>query len=223
MKTESIIGLVMLGLCILYLMQNFRITKQYKDFNEICKLQDKISKNINDRVELIFNYATNRGLPIKIINKSGFPLPKYETDGAAGFDIRAVFEPFCVKEVLETLTEEEKELATTITIPPGGQYNFNTGLYVQIPEGYELQIRGRSGNAMRYGISITHGVGTIDSDYRGEIKIFITNHGTKPFRVKNGDRIAQGIIAPVLRAEWIEVEELSDTDRGQAGFGSTGV
>ncbi len=163
-------------------------------------------------------------MKVKIINKSGFDLPRYETEGAAAFDIKAKFGLNIDKEAefFEALTDEEKDLATTMTIPPKGQYNFDTGLFIEIPKGYALLISGRSGNAMRAGISVTQGYGLIDSDYRGEIKIFITNHGNKPFRVKNGDRIAQGMIVPVIQAEWEEVTELEETKRGSDGFGSTG-
>jgi dUTP pyrophosphatase len=142
-------------------------------------------------------------MKVKIINNSGFPLPKYETPGAAGFDIKASIK-----------NEDVIKPRETVIVP--------TGLYVAIPQGYELQIRGRSGLAMKYAIGITHGVGTVDSDYRGEIKIFLTNHGALPFEIKPGDRIAQGIIAPVIQAEWEEVETLDETKRGAGGFGSTG-
>jgi dUTP pyrophosphatase len=143
-------------------------------------------------------------MKVKIVNKSGFDLPRYETKGAAAFDIQAKLD------------------TDKVILKPGKQINFETGLYIAVPEGYELQVRGRSGNAMNYGISVTHGVGTIDSDYRGEIKIFITNHGEKDFEIKNGDRIAQGIVAPIEQVEWEEVAELDKTERGENGFGSTG-
>jgi dUTP pyrophosphatase len=148
-------------------------------------------------------------MKVKIINKSGFPLPKYETEGAAAFDIRAVL-PYDIKS------------CRYIKIAPGQQCNIDTGLYIQLPKGKALLIPGRSGNAFKHGISVTHGIGTIDSDYRGEIKICLTNHGKEPFEVKHGDRIAQGIIVDVYQAEWEEVEELDETSRGTGGFGSTG-
>jgi dUTP pyrophosphatase len=142
-------------------------------------------------------------MKVRIINKSGFDLPKYETSGAAGFDIRASIK-----------SEDVIRPGETVIVP--------TGLYVAVPKGYELQIRGRSGLAMKHAISITHGVGTIDSDYRGEIKVFLTNHGLLPFDIKPGDRVAQGIVAPVVQAELEEVKELDETERGTGGFGSTG-
>lgn len=146
-------------------------------------------------------------MKVKIINKSGFPLPKYETEGSAGFDIRALL---------------PKGRGYSYRLEPHKQVNLKTGLYVQIPIGYELQIRGRSGNAMRYGISVTQGVGTVDSDYIGEINVFLTNHGDEPFIINHGDRVCQGIISPLYQAEWIEVDELDETDRGMNGLGSTG-
>lgn len=146
-------------------------------------------------------------MKIKIVNKSGFELPKYETEGSVGFDIRAL------------LSKGENY---AYMLYPHKQVNLHTGLYVQIPIGYELQIRGRSGNAMKYGISVTHGVGTIDNDYRGELNIFLTNHGDEPFAIKHGDRVAQGIISPIIQAEWIEVDKLDETNRGENGMGSTG-
>lgn len=141
---------------------------------------------------------------VKIINKSGFELPKYATDGSAAFDIRAM------------LPIDEYALY------PGEQINLGTGLHIELPQGTALMISGRSGNAMRYGISVTQGYGLIDSDYRGEIKIFITNHGDSNFIIKHGDRIAQGMIVPVIQAEFEEVDELDETERGIGGFGSTG-
>lgn len=142
---------------------------------------------------------------VKIINKSGFELPKYATDGSAAFDIRAM------------LPIDEYALY------PGQQINLGTGLHIELPQGTALMISGRSGNAMRYGISVTQGYGLIDSDYRGEIRVFITNHGDSNFIIKHGDRIAQGMIVPVIQAEFEEVDELDETERGEGGFGHTGT
>ena len=105
---------------------------------------------------------------------------------------------------------------------PNQQINLGTGLHIELPQGTALMISGRSGNAMRYGISVTQGYGLIDSDYRGEIGILITNHGGENFIIKHGDRIAQGMIVPVIQAEFEEVDELDETERGINGFGSTG-
>lgn len=184
-----------------------------KDLGKTLTSQDKILDIIGEVLIMQDEEISATKIPVKIINKSGFPLPKYETNGSAGFDIRAVL----------TTTEMLTSPNGAITLEPDSWFNFSTGLYVEIPEGYELQIRGRSGLAFKHGISIVHGVGTADSDYRGEIKICLINHSNEPFVVKNGDRIGQGIIAPIRQAEFEEVEELSDSDRGQGGFGSTGV
>lgn len=140
-------------------------------------------------------------MKVKIINKSGFDLPKYETKGAAAFDIRS---------------------KDNTILYPGQQINIDTGLYFEIHEGYELQIRGRSGLAFKKGIGIVHGVGTIDSDYRGEVRVCLINHSKNKFYIHEGDRIAQGVIAPIVQAEWEEVDELDKTERGIGGFGSTG-
>jgi len=145
-------------------------------------------------------------IPIKIarLNKE-VPLPTYMTRHAAGMDIYAAPE-------------------STITIAPGARVLVPTGLFVEIPEGYEAQIRPRSGLALKKGITLVNTPGTIDADYRGEVGIIMINHGDEPFLVNRGDRIAQMIIAPVTRIEWQEVvSELSPTDRGSGGFGHTGV
>lgn len=144
-------------------------------------------------------------MKVKIINKSGFELPKYETSGATAFDIKAI------------LPTDEPYL-----LYPEKQINLGTRLFIEVPKGCALLISGRSGNAMRNGISVTQGYGLIDSDYRGEIKVFITNHGERPFAIKHGDRIAQGMIVPIIKAEWVETDKLDETKRGVGGFGSTG-
>ncbi len=128
-------------------------------------------------------------------------LPAYATDGAAGMDVVA---------------------AETVTLKPGQRHAVATGLAVAIPEGYEIQVRPRSGLALKHGISVPNTPGTIDSDYRGELKVIMINHGTDDFPIACGDRIAQLVLAPVTQAEWDEVEELDDTARGSGGFGSTG-
>ena len=131
----------------------------------------------------------------------GLDLPAYATDGAAGMDVVA---------------------AEAVTLKPGQRHAVATGLAVAIPDGYEIQVRPRSGLALKYGISVPNTPGTIDSDYRGELKIIMINHGTDVFPIARGDRIAQLVLAPVTQAEWDEVEELDDTARGSGGFGSTG-
>lgn len=131
----------------------------------------------------------------------GLDLPRYATSGAAGMDI---------------VSAEE------ITLSPGARHAVATGLAVAIPDGYEIQVRPRSGLALKHGVTVPNTPGTIDSDYRGELKIIMINLGTDPFPIKRGDRVAQLVLAPVVQAEWDEVEELDDTDRGASGFGSTG-
>jgi len=130
-----------------------------------------------------------------------FPLPDYETSGAAGVDLRA---------------SEEALLL------PGERAIVSTGIKIEIPEGYEAQIRPRSGIALKNGVTLLNSPGTIDSDYRGEIKVIMINHGSDPFTVNAGDRIAQLMLAPVTRVSWIEDDKLSKTKRGEGGFGSSG-
>ena len=142
-------------------------------------------------------------MEIRIINQSNNALPAYETAGSAGMDIRAFIEG----EVI--LKPFERKLVPT-------------GLFIELPLGYEAQLRPRSGLAFKHGISLPNSPATIDSDYRGEIKVALINLSNEDFSIKNGDRIAQMIIAQHSRAEWISVQELNDTDRGHGGFGSTG-
>ncbi len=131
----------------------------------------------------------------------GLELPRYATTGAAGMDVLA---------------------AEDVTLEPGARRAVATGLSVAIPEGFEIQVRPRSGLALKHGISVPNTPGTIDSDYRGELKVILINHGTESFAIHRGDRVAQLVLAPVTRAGWIEVAELDETTRGSGGFGSTG-
>ena len=131
----------------------------------------------------------------------GLALPAYATPGAAGMDVLA---------------------AEDVTLAPGARHAVATGFSVAIPAGFEIQVRPRSGLALKHGISVPNTPGTIDSDYRGELKVILINHGAEPFAVARGDRIAQLVLAPVTRAAWDEVAELDDTARGAGGFGSTG-
>lgn len=140
---------------------------------------------------------------INIINNSGHPLPQYETAHAAGMDLRAFIE-------------------TEITIEPLQRVLVPTGLYIELPVGYEAQIRPRSGLAYKHGISIVNAPGTIDADYRGELKVLLVNLSDTDFVVNNGDRIAQMVIAKHETAVWNVVEELSGTERGAGGYGHTG-
>jgi len=131
----------------------------------------------------------------------GLALPAYETPGAAGMDVLA---------------------AEGVTLAPGGRHALATGFALAIPPGYEVQVRPRSGLALRHGITLANTPGTIDEDYRGELKIILVNLGDESFAIARGDRIAQLVLAPVIRAQWSEVEELDATERGEGGFGSTG-
>ena len=131
----------------------------------------------------------------------GLDLPSYATSGAAGMDVVS---------------------AESVTIRPGQRHAVATGLSVAIPENYEIQVRPRSGLAFKHGITVPNTPGTIDSDYRGELKVLLINHGADDFAIARGDRIAQLVLAPVTQAKWDEVEELDETSRGEGGFGSTG-
>lgn len=152
---------------------------------------------------------------VKIINKSDNPLPKYETEFSAGVDLRADLKGDDIQEYLLGYPEH-------IVIKPHQSFRVPTGLFVEIPEGFEWQIRPRSGLAFRNNITVGNSPGTIDSDYRGEVQIILINHGYKNYYINHGDRIAQAVLTPVVQAEFIEVNELSETDRGDGGFGSTG-
>jgi len=141
---------------------------------------------------------------VKIVNTSRHPLPSYETSSSAGMDLRAnLDEPFVLKPLQRAL--------------------ISTGLFIELPVGFEAQIRPRSGLAIKKGITLLNSPGTIDADYRGEIKIILANISTEDFIINDGERIAQMIIARHEKAEWIEVAELVETGRGAGGFGSTGT
>lgn len=132
------------------------------------------------------------------------PIPRYMTPHAAGMDLAAAVE-------------------APVTLAPGERRLIPTGLAVAIPSGYEAQIRPRSGLAIKHGISMVNAPGTIDADYRGEIRVIVINHGQEPFLIRRGDRIAQMVIAPVVQPAIVEVEQLPETERGEGGFGHTGV
>ncbi len=142
-------------------------------------------------------------MKIKIKMLSGI-LPTYETAGSAGMDIRAF-------------------LQQPMTLEPGKRALIPTGMFLEIPTGYEVQIRARSGLAVKHGIGLVNGIGTIDSDYRGEVKVPLINWGEEPFSIENGDRIAQMAVCRFERVELEEVRQLSETGRGAGGFGHTGV
>jgi dUTP pyrophosphatase len=135
----------------------------------------------------------------------GLELPAYQSAGAAGFDIRAA-------------VAADKP----VTLSAGERALIPSGFSIAVPDGFELQVRPRSGLAMRHGVTVLNAPGTVDSDYRGEVMVLLVNLGGEPFRIERGERIAQGILAPVARAELVEAETLPDTMRGTGGFGSTG-
>lgn len=143
-------------------------------------------------------------MKIKIVNKSNNPLPQYSTALSAGIDLRAFTD-------------------APITLKPFERALIPTGLFMELPAGFEAQVRPRSGLAIKSGITVLNTPGTIDADYRGEIKVVLINLSQEPFTINSGDRIAQMVIAKHETAEWIEVEELSDTERGSGGFGSSGT
>ncbi len=142
-------------------------------------------------------------LQVKIINQSDQPLPAYQTDHAAGMDVHA-------------------NLETEITLQPLERALVPTGFFIELPVGYEAQIRPRSGLAYKHGITVLNSPGTIDADYRGEVKVLLVNLSNQPFTIRNGERIAQMVVAPHAQVQWQETELLSETKRGIGGYGSTG-
>lgn len=142
-------------------------------------------------------------MKIKIVNKSKFDLPKYKTEGSAGLDLKA-------------------NISESIEINPLERKLIPTGIYISIPKGYEGQIRGRSGLALNHGITLANGIGTIDSDYRGELKVILINLSKETYIINKGDRIAQLVFIKHEIAQLIEVEELDNTERGSGGFGHSG-
>lgn len=143
-------------------------------------------------------------MKVKVINRSAYDLPQYETALAAGLDVRA------------NITE-------SITLGPLERTLVPTGLFIELPEGYEMQVRPRSGLAAKHGLSLVNAPGTIDADYRGEIKVILVNLSNTPYELKPGERVAQLVVSQFTRVEWELVEELGETERGAGGFGSTGV
>lgn len=154
-------------------------------------------------------------MKVKVVNKSKNSLPIYETEGAAAIDLK-----IDLSRTPELILDEDGRFY----LPYNQRILLKTGLFVEIPEGYELQIRSRSGLAFKNGIIILNSPGTIDSDYRGEIGLIIYNSGSNAgFYIKDGDRLAQALLKKVEKIEWEEVEKLEETDRGVGGFGHTGV
>ena len=141
---------------------------------------------------------------VRLPHGEGLPLPAYATPSAAGMDLLAA-------------------VAEPLTIPPGGRVLVPTGIKIALPAGYELQVRPRSGLALKHGIVLPNSPGTVDEDYRGELQVIVMNAGEAPFTVERGMRIAQAVVSPVVRAVWHEVDALPETSRGAGGFGSTGT
>lgn len=142
----------------------------------------------------------------RLAHAEGLPLPRYETAGAAGMDLIAA------------LPEDQP-----LTLAPGARALVPTGLAIALPQGFEAQVRPRSGLAAKNGVTVLNSPGTVDCDYRGEVKVILINHGAEPFLIERGTRIAQMVVAPVTQARLSEVETLDETARGQGGFGSTGT
>lgn len=169
-----------------------------------------------------------KNVHVKVINLSkSLPLPKYETEFSAGMDVMACFDCDCPVKGYGWFTREFQEYTINsdefIEINPGERVLIPTGLKVEIPEGYEIQVRPRSGLALKKGITILNTPGTIDSDYRGMIGIIVINHSNEIFEVNHGDKIAQIVLNEVPRIQWETSDEISKTNRGEGGFGSTGV
>lgn len=142
-------------------------------------------------------------MQVKIVNKSAFPLPQYATALSAGMDLKA-------------------NLSEPVTLAPLERAMIPTGLFIELPEGFEAQVRPRSGLAAKHGISVLNAPGTIDADYRGEVKVILVNVSNEPFTVNPGERIAQMVVARHEKVDWQETDQLGETARGEGGFGSTG-
>ncbi|MEM8689313.1 MAG: dUTP diphosphatase [Pseudomonadota bacterium] len=140
---------------------------------------------------------------MRLAHGADLPLPSYESASAAGMDLRAA-------------------VSERMSLAPGARALVPTGLAIALPEGFEAQVRPRSGLALKQGVTCLNTPGTIDADYRGEVGVILINHGAEPFEIERGDRIAQLVIAPVTQGAWVEVETLDETSRGSGGFGSSG-
>ena len=168
-------------------------------------------------------------MKVNVVTITPNPLPQYETPKSAGMDIRADFSritpenPIKAWGNVEIIFAGEHHTKTLLRLDPGARALIPTGLFSAIPEGYEIQVRPRSGLAAKNGVTVLNTPGTIDSDYRGEVKVILINHGKDAFTVNNGDRIAQLIVAPVTQGVFEKTDELDSTERGEGGFGSTGV
>jgi dUTP pyrophosphatase len=169
--------------------------------------QDDFDKEFSDMTQYQWDNADYK-LPFNFVNKSANPNPEYATEGSSGFDLRA-------------------NLEELITIEIGKRKIIPTGLYFEIPTNFEIQVRSRSGLAAKNGVVVLNSPGTVDADYRGEIKVILINHGEEPFVIQNGDRIAQAVIASVANTTIVKLNQVTeisdDTQRSSGGFGSTGI
>jgi dUTP pyrophosphatase len=148
--------------------------------------------------------TTSEGLAVRIVNKGKHSLPSYATEHSAGMDLRA-------------------NLEAPIVLAPGHRALIPTGLFLELPEGTEAQVRPRSGLAFKHGVTVLNAPGTIDADYRGEVGVLLINHGQEPFEVKDGERVAQLVVARCVRVAFAESDDLRSTERGAGGFGHTGT
>ncbi len=154
-------------------------------------------------MQLFFYICSMSKVKVRIINQSSNPLPEYATEGSAGMDLRANIE-------------------TPVTLQPMERMLIPTGLFIELPPDYEAQVRPRSGLAIKHGLTCLNSPGTVDSDYRGEIKVILINLSQEPHTIQHGDRIAQMVISKVEKIKWKAVEKIKSTDRGEGGFGHTG-
>lgn len=167
------------------------------------KYSFNITMDNHTGVPIVKNLVLFMSLEVRIVNRSSNPLPAYATTGSSGMDLRA-------------------SLQQPITLQPLGRTLVPTGLFIELPEGFEAQVRPRSGLAIKQGLTCLNTPGTIDADYRGEIKVILINLSDEPQMIHHGDRIAQMVIQKVEQVEWLLVQELASTDRGAGGFGHTG-
>lgn len=159
-------------------------------------------------------------MQVNVINLSNNPLPSYADNGCSGADVYADVENINEKYLYDGAF---KMTPNQLLLPPGSRALIPSGIHVDIPEGYEIQVRSRSGLALKQGLMVTNGIGTIDESYKGDIGVILTNTGSSNFLVSQGDRIAQLVLMPVTKIEWNLVESLEESERGEGGFGHTGV
>lgn len=164
-------------------------------------------------------------MKVQVIKNTNNELPAYADAGCSGVDLRADLRLINKKYLFscEVIQKPSSDFINRIIIKPEGRALIPTGLHVAIPDGYEIQVRSRSGLALKYGVIITQGIGTIDSSYRGDIGVILTNTGTEPFEIEHGDRIAQAVLVKVEHIDWEVVKNLDETERGEGGFGNSGI